>query len=203
MKILFVCFFAATSLIACKTEEKKTETAKTEEKKTETAEQKKDTTEANKKLLPYYIETCVDKMTDKSYAFGSKILLCSEDGEKGFTVSISWNNKGGVPTYNGLNVTSAGIGSCVENSNLIFLCDDDTKVKAVAWNKFNCDGISYMDYGSKLFDELTAKKVVAIRFENGRTFDSYTYKLTPKEQTFFIEVGEALANKRFVRGKCE
>ena len=167
------------------------------------AQQKKDTTEADKKLLPYYIETCVDKMTDKSYAFGSKSLLCSDDGKKGFSVRISWNNKGGEPIYGGFSVKSAGIGSCVENSTLILLCDDDTKVKAVAWNKFNCEGNSYMDFGSKMFDELTAKKVIAIRFENGRTFDSYTYKLTPKEQTYFIEVGEAFVNKRFVSGKCD
>ncbi len=38
--------------------------------------QKSDTTAEKKKLLPYYIETCTDKMTDKSYAFGSKHLLC-------------------------------------------------------------------------------------------------------------------------------
>jgi hypothetical protein len=168
------------------------------------AQQKKDTTEADRKLLPYYIETCIDKMTDKSYAFGSKSLLCSDDGKKGIVVNFSWNYKGGgEPTYNGLYIKSAGIGNCVENSTLILLCEDDTKIKTSAWNKFNCEGTSYMDWGGKLFNEITSKKVVAIRFENGRTYDSYTYKLTPKEQTYFIEVGEAIANKRFVNGKCD
>ncbi len=168
------------------------------------AQQKKDTTDADKKLLPYYIETCVDKMTDRAYAFGSKSLLCTDDGKKGFIVRITWNYKvGNEPTYNGLSITSAGIGSCVENSTLYLLCDDDTKIKTSAWNKFNCEGNSYMDWGGKLFNELTTKKVVAIKFENGRTFDSFTYKLSPKEQTYFIEVGEAIANKRFVSGKCD
>jgi hypothetical protein len=164
--------------------------------------QQKNTTEADKKLLPYYIETCVDKMTDKSYAFGSKSLFCV-DGKKGFTVRISWKNERGEIKYNGLFITSVGIGDCVENSKLIFLFDDDTKINSTAWNDFNCEGTSYMDWGGKLFNELTAKKVVAIRFENGRTFDNLTYKLTPKEQTYFIEVGEAFANKRFVSGKCD
>ena len=60
-----------------------------------------------------------------------------------------------------------------------------------------------MDWGGKLFEDLTSKKVVAIRFENGRTFDSYTYKLSKTEQTHFIEVGEAFRNKKFVIGKCD
>jgi hypothetical protein len=167
------------------------------------AQTKKDTTDADKKLLPYYIETCVDKMTDKAYAFGSKSLLCSEDGKKGFVVRFSWDVKNGEPVYSGLSIKSANIGSCVENSSLIFLFDDETKVKASAWNKFNCEGNSYMDWGGKLFDDITAKKVTAIRFENGRTYDSYTYKLTTKEQTFFQEIANCVENKRFVKGKCD
>jgi hypothetical protein len=165
--------------------------------------QKSDTTAEKKKLLPYYIETCTDKMTDKSYAFGSKSLLCSEDGKKGFIVSISLNFKDGEVTYRGLNVTSAGIGSCVEKSTLIFLFEDDTKVQVAAWNDFNCEGKNYMDWQGKSFDKITIKKVKALRFQNGRTYDSFTYNLTDKEQSYFLEVASALSEKRFVAGSCD
>ena len=168
------------------------------------AQQKADTTKVSKKLLTYYIETCTDKMTDKSYAFGNKNLLCSEDGKKGFIISVTWNyQNGGDVTYNGLSVTSAGIGNCVENSTLIFLFEDDTKEQVAAWNKFNCEGNSYMDWKGASFDKITKKKIKAIRFQNGRSYDSYTYNLAPKEQSYFIEVASALSEKRIVAGGCD
>jgi hypothetical protein len=167
------------------------------------AQQKTDTTKESKKIIPYYIETCTDKMTDKSYAFGSKSLLCSDDGKKGFIISVSWNNKGGEVTYGGLSVKSVGIGSCVENSTLILLFEDDTKEQIGAWNKFNCEGNSYMDWQGKSYDKIFGKKVKSIRFQNGRTFDSYTYNLNGKEKDYFVEVASALSEKRIVPGSCD
>lgn len=167
------------------------------------AQQKEDTTKENKRTIPFYIETCTDKMTDKSYAFGSKSLLCSDDGKKGFVISISLDFIKGNVSYRGLTVTSAGIGSCVEKSTLIFLFEDDTKHQVSAWNDFNCEGKSYMDWQGKAFDKITGKKIKAIRFQNGRTYDSYTYNLTDNEQLFFLEVASALFEKKFVSGNCD
>jgi hypothetical protein len=157
-----------------------------------------------KKDSIYSIETCQDKMTDKFYAFGSKSLLCSEDNKTGLLIRVSWNYKGeGEPEYAGLTCTSYKIGACVENSTLIFLFDDDTKFKMAAWNKFNCEGNNYFDLRHKDFNSINEKKVVAIRFDNGRSFESYTYKLKGKEQEFFIEAADAIAQKRIVKGKCD
>jgi len=163
--------------------------------------QKSDTTIDSKKSLPYYIELVNDKMTDKNYALGSKSLLCSDDGKKGFIIKVSWKNINGQISYNGLSIVSAGIGGCVENDNLFFLFDDDSKFNIKSWNSFNCEGDSYFDLYQKHFDDLTSKKVIAIRFQNGRTFDSFTYNLTKNEQTYFIEAKEALINQRFVNLK--
>lgn len=165
--------------------------------------QKSDTTSADKEKLDYYIELCTDKMTDKEYAFGSKSLMCSEDGKKGFLVSISWDNKSGKITYSGITVVSAGIGTCNQNDELIFLFEDDTKFSFRSWNDFNCEGRSYFDLKHKSFDEFNTKKVKALRFTNGRSYDSYTYNILPKEQSFFIEAKNAFDNKRFVIGKCQ
>ena len=158
----------------------------------------------SKKDSLYYIETCQDKMTDKFYAFGSKQLLCSEDNEQGLSISVSWRYKGdGEPEYGGLTCKSYKIGACVENSTLIFLFDDDTKFKMKAWNKFNCDGNNYFDLNHKDFNEINSKKIVAIRFDNGRSFENYTYKLKGKEQQFFMEALDAKVQKRFVKGNCD
>jgi hypothetical protein len=160
--------------------------------------QKSDTTIESKKSLPYYIELLNDKMTDENYAFGSKSLLCSDDGKKGFIVKVSWNNNNGQISYGGLSIVSAGIGGCVENDNLFFLFDDESKFNMKSWNDFNCKGDSYFDLYRKYMDDFTSKKVIAIRFQNGNTFDSFTYNLTKNEQTFFLEAKEALKNQRFV-----
>jgi len=60
-----------------------------------------------------------------------------------------------------------------------------------------------MDWQGKSFDKITIKKVKALRFQNGRAYDSFTYNLTDKEQSYFLEVASALSEKRFVAGSCD
>jgi hypothetical protein len=166
------------------------------------AQQKSDTTAEKKKTLPYYIETCIDKMTDKPNANGSKYLMCTDGKEKAFAVSFIWTYNGEEVSYFGINVFSQGIGNCVENSKLFLLFEDDTKLQLTAWNEFNCDGSSFMDWKGKQFDKIVSQKVKTIRFQNGRTYDSFTYDLSPDEQSFFMEAGNAFYGKRIVSGRC-
>jgi hypothetical protein len=155
-----------------------------------------------KKSEPYSIEVWQDKMEDKSYATGSKVLMCSDDGKKGFFIRIMWENKGnGKISYNGLSVKSAKIGNCVEKSTLIFLFEDETKFLLTAFNDFNCEGDSYFDWKKEAFKELSSKKIVAIRFTNGRTFDSFTYNVPEKDQSYFIEAREAIELNRITNKK--
>ena len=167
------------------------------------AQQKSDTTKENKRLLPYYIETCIDKMTDKPQAHGSKYLMCTDGKEKAFAVSFIWTYNGEEVSYFGINVYSQGIGNCVESSILILLFEDDTKLQLSAWNAFNCDGSSFMDWKGRQFDKIVSQKVKTIRFQNGRTMDSYTYDLSPDEQSYFMEAGNAFYGKRIVSGRCD
>jgi len=157
----------------------------------------------NKTDTSYYIQACQDKMTDKKYAFGSKSLLCTENGKKGFKISISWQNKNDEITYSGFTVTSAGIGTCNENDELILLFEDDSKLKFTSWNKFNCEGNSYFDLYGKSLDEISSKKVKTIRFINGRTFDSYTYEVPERNQAYFIQAKYALENKIIKNTSCD
>lgn len=149
------------------------------------------------------IEHCKDVMTDKEYAFFKQKLVCSNDNKTGFVVRISLNMNNSVAEYNGFTIKSVGIGGCVENSSVIFLFEDSTKLSLTSWNDFNCDGMSYFDIRKNSFDELSSKKIKAIRFTNGRTHDSYTYILNEKERGYFIECRQLLFSKVYVETKCE
>ena len=150
----------------------------------------------------YTIKVCKDAMADKEYAFGSKVLYCSDNDKDGFTVRISWNNKKGIVSYSGLSVHSVGIGDCQENDELIVLIEDDTKVTLKSWQEFNCKGNSYFDLRGREFNNLNTKKIKAVRFTNGRSYESFTYKLKPNEQSFFIEAKTALDSKDYKQGDC-
>lgn len=151
---------------------------------------------------PYKILICKDKMEDKTYAFGNKRLMCvKEDGKEGFVVRISWNvTPRGEVKYQGLAITSNIGGKCVEKSQIIFLFSDDTKWNATAFNDFNCDGNSYFDFINKGFAVFTTKKLSAIRFTNGRGYESFTYNVSESESEFFIEARKALEQKNFDMG---
>ena len=139
-----------------------------------------------------------DIMTDKESAIFYESLLCSEDGKVGFLLTVGLQVKNGKVNYSGIRVNSAGIGSCNEKDQLIFLFEDGTKHSMTSWNEFNCEGNSWFDlYGTigkndEEFKRLNTKKVTHIRFTNGRSYDSFTYTLKPDEQEYFIKCLELI-----------
>ena len=138
-----------------------------------------------------------DVMTDVEYLKFEKGLLCSRDGETGFIIFVDITLEKGIIKYDGFRVTSANIGSCLEESKIIFLFEDDTKIDLVSWNDFNCKGNSYYDLYAKFWDKISTKKVTAIRFTNGRSYESYTYELTSKEQSYFMELNELIKENKY------
>lgn len=133
-----------------------------------------------------------DAMTDKEYVMFHESLLCSENGKDGFLLSVGLQIKNGKVKYSGIRVISAGIGTCNEKDQLIFLFEDGTKYSMTSWNEFNCKGNSWFDLYSKEFDKLNTKKVTHIRFTNGRSYDSFTYTLKPDEMGYFIKCLELI-----------
>lgn len=150
----------------------------------------------------YEILACKDVMTDKQYAYGNKSLFCLKSDTEGFTISISYKNKSDVVTYSGISVRSAGIGSCTEHDKLLFLFEDDTKLSLVSWNDFNCKGTSYFDLYGKEFENLN-KKIKAIRFENGRSGESYTHFVKSEDVDYFIIAKQVLESGVFGKGNCD
>ena len=141
----------------------------------------------NVKMLYYK-----DIMTDKEYIYTKERILCLEGEKKGFVVKLSFEIKKGVFKYSGITVKSVGIGNCVENDDLIILFEDNTKITLKSWNKFNCDGKSYFDLNGSELNNLT-KRIKAIRFQNGRTFESLTVLLEKEnDKTYFIDGKQAI-----------
>jgi hypothetical protein len=137
----------------------------------------------------FVIEHCIDKMTDREYFLSTKNFVCANTQKtQGFVITNSFKGVDGKLEQNGFILKNIGIGNCDENDELIFLFDDESKITITSWNKFNCDGKAYFNLRDSEYDLLKSKKVTAIRFKNGYSYESLTYTLKREEQGFFINV---------------
>lgn len=138
-----------------------------------------------------------DEMTDKVYYFTKKgIVIKSADAKSGFRVELSIQEKNGELSQDGLIVKAVNIGSCYEDNKLTMLFENGEKFTIVSWNKFNCDGDIYFSIPNKNWELMQSQKLVKMRFENGRTYDSLTGEVEDKD--YFI-----LLNKQMEEGKYE
>jgi hypothetical protein len=137
----------------------------------------------------FIIEHCIDKMTDKEYFLSSKNFVCANNQKtEGFVITNAFKSVDGKLQQNGIILKNIGIGNCDEKDELIFLFEDDSKITITAWNKFNCESVAYFDLSESDLTLLKSKKINAIRFKNGYSFESLTYILKKEEQSFFINV---------------
>jgi hypothetical protein len=137
----------------------------------------------------FVIEHCIDKMTDREYFLSTKNFVgANSQKTQGFVITNSFKGVDGKLEQNGIILKNIGIGNCDENDELIFLFDDESKITITSWNKFNCEGKVYFNLKDSEYDLLKSKKVTAIRFKNGYSYESLTYTLKKEEQGFFINV---------------
>lgn len=140
-----------------------------------------------------------DEMTDKVYYLPSEgIVIKSENGESGFRVRLTIKEKNGELSQDGLIIKAVNIGSCYENNKLTMLFENGEKFTIASWNKFNCDGDVYFSIPNKNWELLKSQKLMKMRFENGRTYDSLTGEVEAEDQEHFI-----LLNKQMEEGKYE
>ena len=138
---------------------------------------------------PFVIEHCIDKMTDKEYYLASKKFIGSNTQKtQGFLITLIFKKEDDKMVQNGLILENVGIGNCDEKDNLIFLFEDDTKMTITSWNKFNCEGKAYFNLSEDDLEMLKTKNILAIRFNNGYSYESLTYNLKKEEKGFFINV---------------
>jgi hypothetical protein len=149
---------------------------------------------------PFIIQHCKDKMTDREYYLSeSKIICANPEKTKGFTITPNFRATNGKMSNSGFICKSVNVGKCVEKDNLIFLFEDDTKITLTSWNDFNCDGNSYFNFTNSELRDFSSKKVIIIRFMNGRTYDTFTYKLQDDQKDYFIR---AYTNQKIVEINC-
>lgn len=145
-----------------------------------------------------YIVEQKDDMTDKVYYYPSRQMLCvnPEDKKQGFAVSFFITKEKQDIQAAELKTKVVGVGSCHEKDEVIFLLEGDLKVKGTMWNEFNCDGKAWF----KIYDSdkilLADKKVLKIRIQNGRSYESYTHTVEADNQDYFIQLFYAIKNQK-------
>lgn len=134
-----------------------------------------------------------DEMTDKtSYRPSKKIICTNNDESKGFSLTGLIDDNLSIRT---LMVQMVGIGGCTEKTEMIILFEDDSKLRLVAWNDFNCKGDAWYNIKGSDIEALSTKPIKKIRVTNGKTYDSFTGGLE-KDNAYFIKLFQILASKK-------
>ena len=146
-----------------------------------------------------FINEQKDEMTDKVFYFPSEQLVCRnpENKKQGFAITFFvGKTKKGVLEALEVKIKSVGIGNCDEKDEVIFLLEDETKIKVTMWNDFNCDGKVWCKMSDADKELLATKKVNKIRVQNGRTFESYTHTIDEIDRGYFKQFFFAIKNNK-------
>lgn len=136
----------------------------------------------------FVVKVCEDKIEKTTtYIPTESIFVKSPSGKDGFLLSLYIQKKEDKVVCTGITVNSVVGSSCVENSTLYLVLENDEVVTLTAWNKFNCDATSYFDFTDENMKKLSTIKLKTIRFKNGYDFASLTGIENGKE-SFFIRV---------------
>jgi len=132
-----------------------------------------------------------DAFTGNEYLFTESDLLITNDGKSGFKIYPYFTKKDGKWEYSFISGKST-IGNCFENDKIYFIFDDDSKFEMTSWKDFNCKGDIAFDLRGKFKQELS-KPIKAIKFVNGRTYDSFTKTLNDvNDKNYFINCFKSL-----------
>lgn len=142
-----------------------------------------------------------DEMTGKTSYFPSKKVVClNEDKSKGFALSAFIEQD---LTISDLKIKMFNIGSCVEKNEMIVLFEDDSKMKLLSWNDFNCKGDAWFRITKSNIEELSTKKIKKIRITEGRSYESYTGELKETDKDYFVRLFSILKDKKTFEYKGE
>lgn len=145
-----------------------------------------------------YVGKQVDDMEDKTYYYPSRAIV-SIDKEKsqGFRLSSFIEGKKDDELFiKDLSLKMVGIGGCVENNILIIKFEDESKIELKSWNEFNCEGDAWFTIDEEQGTALANKKIIKVKVQNGRTFESYTVDIKPVDSDYFVQLYYAIKNKK-------
>ncbi len=136
----------------------------------------------------------VDEFDDKKTLLAGTTIFFTDGGDLKSEAlllqpALNDNNKIKISTLI-FQIYDSRITCLDENNTLDIIFEDDSKVKLVSWNKFNCEGLSYFDLSKKHIDDFKNKKLKAIRYTDVRNFNKITVKenLTEDNSSFLMKI---------------
>jgi hypothetical protein len=144
-------------------------------------------------LLLSFISTAQKEQVPntREETISAPVLICSNyDRNKWFAI---------VPTFKKFDVTitktylvtlKLNIGECTKEDVLVFTFVGGKKMKILADNKINCDGIIEVRFPLTSIDVafLETKTLESIRYINGNDLTSFLYMSTKEDKDYFVNI---------------
>ena len=142
------------------------------------------------------IEKEVDYMTDKvSYEASERFYVADNERTSGFAIDVVIDIENEKLYSKGWIVTTADLGGCNEDNDLIILFTDGSRMNLKSFSKFNCDEVAffYLDLQQEAY--IATKRIKKMRFRNGYSYETYTAEV--EVQDYFIQLYDAIENENY------
>ena len=142
------------------------------------------------------IEKHVDDMTDEvSYEASERFYVADNERTSGFAIDVVIDIENEKLYSKGWIVTTADLGGCNEDNDLIILFTDGSRMNLKSFSKFNCDEVAffYLDLQQEAY--IATKRIKKMRFRNGYSYETYTAEV--EVQDYFIQLYDAIENENY------
>lgn len=148
----------------------------------------------SKSALSQTFRLYTDDMTGDEFLIEDKqeITYNGDSKSEGVIWSLTTRKKEGVWTAAGLSLKVYGL-SCLENTEVIIMFEDGTKLTALQWNKFNCDDNVWTNQSKSELEMLKTLSIKKIRVTNGRSFKMFDFpSVSPNMSTHYNKLLKSL-----------
>lgn len=127
-------------------------------------------------IIAQKFQVLKDDMSDKEYMVikDKEITYEGESRSKGVVWGMSCSKRGDVWIAKGLSLKVYGL-SCLEDTEVIIMFEDGSKLVTSQWNDFNCEENVWTDLNEVQLNQLKTLPIKKIRVTNKRNFQSYDF----------------------------
>jgi len=140
-------------------------------------------------LFTFITNSQTTQKSSREEVITAPMLTCSnEERTKWFAISPTFNKFDGIIVKFYLSVIKLNIGQCSKQDALVFTFEGGRKIKIMANNDLNCDGIIQVNFVMNSIDMalLETKPLETIRYINGNDFVSFVYLLKGDDKYYFL-----------------
>jgi hypothetical protein len=149
---------------------------------------------------PFQIYKIIDSFGDNTYITASYPFF-AEKGKEEIEISVMFNGSKETPVD--LAVGTTIFDRCHEKDKLILLFANGEKIELESWSKFTCKRYAYFDIDLITLHLLETERLVKLRVENGKSYDSLTVDASYKMQVYFTGMFRYLKTKPLVLKELE